>query len=101
MSKFKEFKEAFNEKYKSIYYFIESTEAARPVIPFNGKLIENSDETEYDSYGAASTTLRRIFYFEDYDLNVLFEGYSSSYDGEEWNEMKEVKQIEKTITVWE
>jgi hypothetical protein len=31
----------------------------------------------------------------------MFSGNRSSYDGEEWTDMKEVKKIEKTITVWQ
>lgn len=106
MSNFIAFNEAFKEKYgqrlsSSIYEFIESTEVVNPEIPFNGRLIENADVTEYDSYGVACSTLKRIFYFEDYDINVLFEGYHSSYDGEEWNDMREVKIVTKTIDTWE
>jgi hypothetical protein len=31
----------------------------------------------------------------------MFSGTRCSYDGEEWYDMKEVKQTQKTITVWE
>jgi hypothetical protein len=31
----------------------------------------------------------------------MFSGTRCSYEGEEWDEMKEVKQTQKTITVWE
>lgn len=101
MSNFKQFEEAFNEKYESIYDFIESTEDRNPEIPFNGKLIENADETRYDSYGNEDSELARVFYFADFDVNVMFEGTRCSYEGEEWSDMKEVKQVQKTITSWE
>jgi hypothetical protein len=101
MSNFKQFEEAFNEKYESIYDFIESTEDRNPEIPFNGKLIENADETRYDSYGNEDSELVRVFHFADFDLNVMFEGTRCSYEGEEWDTMKEVKQVQKTITSWE
>ncbi len=101
MSNFKQFEEAFNEQYESIYDFIDSTEVRNPVIPFNGKLIENGDETRYDSYGNEDSQLSRIFYFEEFDVNVMFEGTRCSYEGEEWDTMREVKQVQKTITSWE
>ena len=101
MSNFKQFEEAFNEQYESIYDFIESTEARHPVITFNGKLIENGDETRYDSYGNEDSQLSRIFYFEEFDVNVMFGGTRCSYEGEEWDTMREVKQVQKTITSWE
>ena len=100
MSNFKQFEEAFNERYESIYDFINSTEV-NPVIPFNGKLIENGDETRYDSYGNEDPQLSRIFYFEEFDVNVMFGGTRCSYEGEEWDTMREVKQVQKTITSWE
>ena len=101
MSNFKQFEEAFNEQYESIYDFIDSTEVRNPVIPFNGKLIENGDETRYDSYGNEDSQLSRIFYFEEFDVNVMFGGTRCSYEGEEWDTMREVKQVQKTITSWE
>lgn len=100
MSNFKQFEEAFNERYESIYDFINSTEVRNPV-PFNGKLIEYGDETRYDSYGNEDSQLSRIFYFEEFDVNVMFRGTRCSYEGEEWDTMREVKQVQKTITSWE
>ena len=101
MSNFKQFEEAFNEQYESIYDFIDSIEVRNPVIPFNGKLIENGDEKRYDSYGNEDSQLSRIFYFEEFDVNVMFGGTRCSYEGEEWDTMREVKQVQKTITSWE
>ena len=101
MSNFKQFEEAFNEKFESIYDFIDSTEVRNPVIPFNGKLIENGYKTQYDSYGNEDSELERVFYFADFDVNVMFEGTRCSYEGEEWDTMREVKQVEKTITLWQ
>lgn len=97
MTKFEEFKQEFNEKFDTIYDYIENfyTES------FGGKLVENNDQFNYDSYGNEDTDLERVIYFEKYDINVMFSGNRSSYDGEEWDEMKEVKKVEKTITVWQ
>ena len=69
--------------------------------PLNGKLVENKDSIEYDSYGSEDSTLKRIYNFPDYDINVMFYGTRCSYQGEEWDGYKEVQSIIKTITVWE
>jgi hypothetical protein len=97
MTKFEEFKQEFAEKFDSIYDYIENFNKE----PFNGKLIENNDMYKYDSYGNEESDLERIIYFEKYDINVMFSGTRCSYEGEEWSNMKEVKQTQKTITVWQ
>jgi len=97
MTKFEEFKQAFNEKFDSIYDYIEDFYRE----PFGGKLVENNDKFNYDSYGNEESDLERVIYFEEYDINVMFSGTRCSYDGTDWNEMKEVKKVEKTITVWQ
>jgi hypothetical protein len=97
MTKFEEFKQEFDEKFESIYEYIEDFNTE----PFGGKLMDNNDNVNYDSYGNEDTDLERVIYFEKYDINVMFSGNRSSYDGEEWDEMKEVKSTQKTITVWQ
>ena len=97
MTKFEEFKQDFDEKFESIYDYIEDFNKE----PFGGKLMDNNDNINYDSYGNEDTDLERVIHFEKYDINVMFSGNRSSYDGEEWTDMKEVKQTQKTITVWQ
>jgi hypothetical protein len=97
MKKFEEFKQEFNEKFETIYEYIDNFNTE----PFGGKLINDNDDVRYDSYGNEESDLERVIYFEKYDINVMFNGTRCSYDGEEWYEMKEVKPIQKTITVWQ
>lgn len=97
MTKFEEFEKEFNEKFESIYDYIDNFKKE----PFGGTLVVNSDNVKYDSYGNEDTDLERVIYFEKYDINVMFSGTRCSYQGEEWDEMKEVKQTQKTITVWQ
>ena len=97
MTKFEEFKQEFDEKFESIYDYMEDFEKES----FSGKLVENNDKFNYDSYGNEESDLERVIYFEKYDINVMFSGTRCSYDGEEWYDMKELKQTQKTITVWE
>ncbi len=102
MSKFQEFKEAFDEKFDGdIYEFIDKTEYGDDPLPFGGKLIENLDHEFYDSYGSEDSQLERIFYFEEFDVYVSFEGTRQSYSGTDWNGFREVKQASKTIQTWE
>lgn len=100
MSNFEKFKEQFNEKFESIYDFIELTEERNPEIPFGGKLIEKLDQESYDSYGNEDSVLERVFNFSEFDVNVMFEGTRCSYEGEEWVSFREVKQTTKTVTYW-
>ncbi len=97
MTKFEEFEKEFNEKFESIYDYIDNFKKE----PFGGTLVVNSDNVKYDSYGNEDTDLGRVIYFEKYDINVMFSGTRCSYQGEEWDEMKEVKQTQKTIIVWQ
>ncbi len=96
-TQFEQFKEKFNEEFESIYDYIEDFHKEA----FGGKLVVNNDDTMYDSYGNEDSKLERIIFFEEYNINVMFSGTRCSYEGEEWDEMKEVKQTQKTITVWE
>ena len=97
MTKFEEFKKDFDEKFDTIYDYIEDFDTEQ----FGGILVEDNDKTNYDSYGNEDSDLERVIYFEKYDINVMFGGTRCSYEGEEWDEMKEVKQKEKTIKVWQ
>lgn len=102
MSKFEEFKQAFNERFEEgIYEFIDKYEGSGEDIPFGGKLIEDLDEYNYDSYGSEDSTLKRIYYFEDFDIYILFEGTRQSYSGEDWDEFREVKKGTKVVEFWE
>lgn len=96
MTKFEEFKKAFDEKFQEdIHDFINERDTS-----FGGKSIENLDRESYDSYGSEDSTLERVYYFEDFEIFVKFEGIRSSYQGEEWSDFKEVKKVEKVISIW-
>lgn len=102
MNNFEAFKEAFNEKYESIYDFIEETQDTPNELSFGGKLIADLDEEGFNSSGDEDSTLERIFTFEEFgDIHVAFYGTRRSYAGEEWDSFKEVKPVQKTITVYE
>ena len=98
MTKFEEFKKVFEEKYEDICEFINDVEEAPPTnIPFQYELKEDLDEINHDSYGSEDSKLKRIFYLPEYEIYVQFEGTRQSYNGEEWNSMKQVAPAEKTI----
>ena len=67
MTKFEEFKQEFDEKFESIYDYMEDFYRES----FGGKLIENNDKFNYDSYGNEDTDLERVIYFEKYDIIFL------------------------------
>lgn len=105
MSKFEAFKEKFREIYpdkgdEGLYRFIEDYFELQKN-PLNGICVENGDEEAYDSYGSEDSKLKRVMYFPDFDIYVMFSGTRASYEGEEWTEMKEVKKKEITISVYE
>ncbi len=97
MTKFEEFEKAFEERYEEgIYEFMNERNP-----DFGGEEVEDLDQVSYDSYGSEDSILERIYYFRDFDIYVKFEGTRCSYQGEEWDTMREVKQVQKTITTWE
>jgi hypothetical protein len=106
MSQFEEFKEKFEKTFEGrdldskisefIYKFFDKNEN-----PLNGEIKENNDEEQYDSYGSEDSKLNRVFYFPEFDIFVQFLGTRQSYQGEEWDEMKEVKPVTKTIETYE
>lgn len=99
---YKHFKGLFEEQFPDgIYDFINQADYQDFVIPWEGKLVENLDDTRYDSYGNEDSTLRRIYHFQEFDIYVEFYGTRTSYNGEDWNVMQEVKRTEKTIQIWE
>lgn len=99
---FEKFKQDFEQEFgKDLYEFIDRTEILELQIPFNGKLVQNLDQEAYNSYGYEDSKLRRVFFFEDHGIHVEFYGFRQSYHGEEWEGFREVKQTQKTITVWE
>lgn len=106
MSKFEEFKEAFEAKFEGtygsnkIYDFMEIYEE-NGELPFGGKLSLDNDNIAYDSYGSEDSRLERVFFFEEFGIHVQFNGRRQSYSGEDWDGYKEVKPVEKTITIYE
>lgn len=103
MSRFEEFKKVFEDTYDSVYYFAneEQREYDQKECPFKFREMENLDSVNYDSYGYEDSTLRRIFYIEDFDIHVEFYGNRSSYNGVEWHGFKQVNKKTKTINIWE
>lgn len=97
MTKFEEFERVFEEKFEgNIYEFIDRVDT-----PLGGKLVEDLDVEAYNSYGSEDSILERVYFFEDFGIFVMFEGTRCSYQGEEWDDYKEVKKVEKIVTVWE
>lgn len=100
MTKFEEFEMSFNKTYSDIYNFMNGY-AKKENIPLNFLEKENKDDIKHDSYGYEDSTLERVFYFPDYDIYVKFTGTRQSYNGEEWESMKEVKPVQKIINTFE
>ena len=110
MSKFEEFKREFILKYserdkdekEAIYEFdMAVMDRQNPQYPWNGRMVENLDEENHDSYGNEDSVLKRVVYFGDFDLFVQFYGRRESYNGSEWYSMKEVVAKTKEISYYE
>ena len=104
MNQFEKFKEKFSEtKFfwdtGTIGAFIEDFEDGKN--PLDAELKEDNDDIQYDSYGNEDSVLKRVFYFKEFDIFVEFSGTRQSYSGLEWNKMKEVKPVTKTIQTYE
>lgn len=100
MSKFLEFKEAFNKDYE-IYDVMYRQEDGHH-LPFGMVLEMNNDIEMYDSYGSEDSELSRIFRVEEFgNIYVRFYGTRCSYQGTEWDGFVEVIPKEKTIKIWE
>lgn len=100
MSKFLEFKEAFDKDYEiyNVMYMQEDGDH----LPFGMVLEENQDVEEFDSYGNEDSELSRVFRIEEFgNIYVRFYGTRCSYQGTEWNGFVEVTPKEKTIKIWE
>jgi len=59
------------------------------------------NDSTYNSYGNEDSDIYKIFEFKDYNCYVRFSGNRSSYQGEEWDEMEEVKPSTKVVTNFE
>lgn len=46
-------------------------------------------------------TYYSVYHFIDHDVYIRFDGWYASHHGSEYNEMFEVRPVEKTITVYE
>lgn len=100
MSKFLEFKEAFDKDY-SIYTVMWAAEEG-DCLPFEMVLEQNQDVEAYDSYGSEDSELSRIFKVGEFgDIYVKFYGTRCSYQGTNWDGFIEVKPQEKIIKIWE
>lgn len=101
MSQFEKFKEQFDKDFPEIYDFIETYDIKGQETRYNGKYIEDLSNYSYDSYGNSNDSLRRVYYFGDYDIYVMFYGFYQSHYGTEWQGYKEVKKTTKTIETFE
>lgn len=104
MTQFEKFEEAFDKRFiedgDGIWEFIELVEEEEE-LPFGGKLVADLDELEHDSYGYENSRLKKVIYFEEFDLNIMFTGTRQSYAGEDWYGYKEVKESTKVVKTWE
>lgn len=101
MITFEVFKDQFEAVFNNIEHFIDVF-GDNPTNPFiKAELKENLDEDVSDSYNYTDEKLKRVFFFPDFDIYIMFEGYNKSYDGLSWNSMKEVKPTYKTINTYE
>lgn len=98
---FEKFKRAFEQEYhgESVWEFMDDYDSGN--IGLNGQLVEDNDQISHDSYGNEDSKLERVFFFPDYDVYVMFKGTRCSYQGEEWDEYKEVKPVTVTVTKFE
>lgn len=104
MSQFEKFKEkleqtTFSWDSTGIDGFIQDFEGGKN--PLNAELKEDNDDIRHDSYGNENSVLKRVFYFPEFDIFVEFSGTRQSYNGEEWDNMREVKPVTKTIETYE
>lgn len=54
-----------------------------------------------DLDGSAVERIFTVYHFVDHDVYIKFMGYRSSYDGNSYEDMKEVRPVTKTVTVYE
>lgn len=95
MTKFEEFEKKFKyEYYSGVSEFMENNK-------INFTFVKDNTEENYDSYGNEDTKLSKIYFFPDFDIYVEFYGTRQSYNGTEWQGMREVKPIEKVVTNFE
>ena len=61
--------------------------------------IVQTDDSDRDGYDTED--IFRVLHFTDHDVYAKVKGYWSSYGGNKFESMKEVKPTQKTITVYE
>lgn len=61
--------------------------------------IVQMDDSDRDGYDTEQ--IFRVYHFIDHDVYMKVRGYWSSYGGDKFESMKEVKPTQKTITVYE
>jgi len=59
------------------------------------------DENDMDCDGYNTEQIFRVYHFIDHDVYMKVRGYRSSYSGDKFESMKEVKPVTKIITVYE
>lgn len=105
---YNQFKNEFEHKYSSISEFISDYESGKMnhfLVATSFELVENREisTVENDSYGYGEDIreLSKVFHFKNYNCYVKFMGSYSSYNGEVWRSMFEVKPLTKMITNYE
>jgi len=101
MITFEVFQEQFLNTFSNIENFIASFGENKTNPFIKGELKENLDNSVSDSYDYTDVDLKRVFYFADFDIYIMFDGKDQSYSGLSWNSMKEVKEVTKTISQYE
>lgn len=99
MNQFDKFKAVFDEQFDNIEQFIDAFDNGNNSL--NGELKLNETEDISDSYDYTDENLKRVFYFPEFNIYVKFTGRNQSYDGTTWSGMEEVKEVTKTISVYE
>ena len=110
---FKKFQELFtstyydgNESDGGVYNFMEREiykyrSTPEIVCPFQYEVKLNQTESTYDSYGSEDSKLKIVIYLPEYDIYVMFTGTRASYEGEYWDEYKQVISQQKIIYTYE
>ena len=101
-----EFEKLIEENYDGLFFFVEGylTKDEKTTDEFlkenSIEYVEDNDKIYHDSYGYESSTLERIYLHQPSGKYFMIYGTRQSYEGTEWDGIKEVNKTEKTITVW-
>ena len=88
------FREKIEEQFEDLYGFEDclKEEEKEFLDSIDMEFVENNDETLYDSYGNEDSTLERVYLHKPTNKYFMICGTRQSYNGTEWDEIKEVKR---------